>query len=304
MQDRNKGILYGVSAYLLWGFLPIYWKLLDNSGADVVLAHRIIWSFAFMTFFILFTGRTVEFISELKRIIKNRKTMVIITSASLIISLNWLTFIWAVQSGYVIQTSLGYYINPLVSVLLAVLFLKEQLSHAQIISFIIAGVAVTFLTFSYGVFPWISLLLAFTFAIYGLLKKIVRISAVFSLAIETLLVTPIALIYLLVVYRSNLGFIQGSISMNVLLVLAGAATAIPLLLFGSSVQFIPLSMAGILQYIAPTIMLFIGVFLYGEHFSLAHLITFVLIWISLIIYMVSSFKMRKKSHNMHEQSVN
>src|SRR5690625_2196218 len=176
MQNRNKGILYGVSAYLLWGFLPIYWKLLDNSGADVVLAHRIIWSFAFMSVFILVTGRTTDFMSELKRIIKNKKTMLIITSASIIISLNWLTFIWAVQAGYVIQTSLGYYINPLVSVLLGVLFLKEKLSHAHILSIIIAGGAVIFLTFSYGVFPWISLLLAFPFAIYGLLKKIVHLS--------------------------------------------------------------------------------------------------------------------------------
>src|SRR5690625_1622634 len=228
--------------------------------------------------------------------------MLIITSASIIISLNWLTFIWAVQAGYVIQTSLGYYINPLVSVLLGVLFLKEKLSHAQILSIIIAGGAVIFLTFSYGVFPWISLLLAFTFAIYGLLKKIVHISAVFSLAIETLLITPVALTYLLVIYRSNLGFIQGEMSMNLLLILAGAATAIPLLLFGISVQFIPLSMAGILQYIAPTIMLFLGVFLYGEHFTLAHLITFVLIWISLIIFMVSSFKSKDESDKIQEKA--
>lgn len=307
MQEQNikKGIFYGISAYVIWGFLPIYWKLLERASADVVLAHRIIWSFVFMIIFIVVTKQLTTFMKELKKILHHKRTLFIITSASLIISTNWLIFIWAVQAERVVQASLGYYINPLMSVLLGVLFLKEKLSPAQIISFILAGIGVLYLTISYGVFPWISLALAITFAVYGLLKKVVHISSTFSLAIETLIVTPIALLYLLVMFGGNLGFVNGagSVSVNLLLMAAGIATAIPLMLFGSSVQFIPLSMVGFLQYIAPTIMLFIGVFLNGEAFTSAHLFTFSLIWISLILYMSSSLQHKKKKETKRQKSV-
>ncbi len=307
MQEQNikKGIFYGISAYVIWGFLPIYWKLLERASADVVLAHRIIWSFVFMIIFIVVTKQLTTFMKELKKILHHKRTLFIITSASLIISANWLIFIWAVQAELVVQASLGYYINPLMSVLLGVLFLKEKLSPAQIISFILAGIGVLYLTISYGVFPWISLALAITFAVYGLLKKVVHISSTFSLAIETLIVTPIALLYLLVMFGGNLGFVNGagSVSVNLLLMAAGIATAIPLMLFGSSVQFIPLSMIGFLQYIAPTIMLFIGVFLNGEAFTSAHLFTFSLIWISLILYMSSSLQYKKKKETKRQKSV-
>ncbi|MEI3604294.1 EamA family transporter RarD [Pseudogracilibacillus sp. SE30717A] len=301
-QNIKKGVLYGLGAYLLWGFLPIYWKLLESASAEVVLAHRIIWSFVFMILFITITKRLKSFIKECKRILRHKRTILIISAASLIISANWLIFIWAVQAGYVIQTSLGYYINPLMSVLLGVLFLKEKLSPAQIISFLLAGIGVVYLTISYGVFPWISLSLAITFAVYGLLKKIVHLSSTFSLAIETLIVTPVALIYLLSMYGVNLGFVNGSAGTNGLLMISGIATAVPLLLFGSSVQFIPLSMVGFLQYIAPTIMLFIGVFLFGEEFTSAHLFTFSLIWISLILYMSTSIQKREKTNIKQEKS--
>lgn len=301
-QNIKKGVLYGLGAYLLWGFLPIYWKLLESASAEVVLAHRIIWSFVFMILFITITKRLKSFIKECKRMLRHKRTILIISAASLIISANWLIFIWAVQAGYVIQTSLGYYINPLMSVLLGVLFLKEKLSPAQIISFLLAGIGVVYLTISYGVFPWISLSLAITFAVYGLLKKIVHLSSTFSLAIETLIVTPVALIYLLSMYGVNLGFVNGSAGTNGLLMISGIATAVPLLLFGSSVQFIPLSMVGFLQYIAPTIMLFIGVFLFGEEFTSAHLFTFSLIWISLILYMSTSIQKREKTNIKQEKS--
>src|SRR5690625_4503160 len=170
-QNIKKGIFYGVSAYLLWGFLPIYWKLLESTSADVILAHRIIWSFLFMMIFIVVTKRLPTFLKECKRILHDKRTILIIVAASLFISTNWLIFIWAVQSGYVIQTSLGYYINPLMSVLFGVLFFKEKLTNAQTISTILAGIGVLYLTFSYGVFPWVSLSLAVSFAIYGVLKK-------------------------------------------------------------------------------------------------------------------------------------
>lgn len=299
MSTRKMGILYGVSAYLIWGLLPIYWKLIDEIAADVVLAHRIVWSFIFMLLFIVFTKRSEAFLDECKRIWQHKKTLWMITSASLVISLNWLTFIWSVQNDFVVQASLGYYINPLVSVLFAVIFLKETLTKGQVLASILAGIGVLYLTISYGVFPWISLTLAVSFALYGLLKKVVNINSSFSLAIETLIVTPIALLYLILAVGGNFGFSSAAMDSNLLLIAAGVATAVPLLLFGYSVLYIPLSMAGFLQYIAPTIMLCIGVFLYDEPFTVAHGITFSLIWISLILYMMSSLKGRR-SVNMKQ----
>lgn len=175
------------------------------------------------------------------------------------------------------------------------MFFKEKLSKTQIIACILAGVGVTYLTFSYGVFPWISLVLAVTFASYGLLKKVANVKASFSLAIETMIVTPVTLLYLFSMFGFSMGFAgQAPVSISLLL-FSGIATAVPLLLFGSSVLFIPLSMVGFLQYIAPTIMLFIGVVLFGEAFTSAHLITFTLIWISLILYMTSSLRQRRKT---------
>jgi|SRR5690625_1744297 len=296
MEDYNvkKGITSGVSAYLIWGFLPIYWKLLDHIHAGSVLAHRIIWSVIFMVVFLFITKRFNIFIQECKHIWHNKKIFLIIATAACIISVNWLIFIWAVHTERVIQVSLGYYINPLMSVLLGVLFFKEKLSAAQTFSFILAGIGVTYLTFSYGIFPWVSLSLAITFAVYGLLKKLIHIQSIFSLTIETLLMMPIALIYLYAIFGNTIGFDNESVGTIILLIASGIATAVPLLLFGSAVQFIPLSMAGFLQYIAPTIMLVLGVFLYGEEFTTAHLITFTLIWISLIVFMTSSINIRKK----------
>lgn len=292
-KNVKRGIILGISAYFIWGLLPMYWKLLDDTRADVVLAHRILWSFVFMILFIISTKKGKQFIKQCKKLLKNKKLLVVITSASAIISLNWLIFIWAVQHDRVVEVSLGYYINPLVSVLLGVFFLKERLSKAQTLSCILAGIGVIYLTLFYGVFPWIALLLASTFAIYGLLKKIVNIDSAFSLAMETFIVTPFALLYLLLVFGLNLGFHQELVSTNILLIVAGVATAVPLLLFGSSVLHIPLSMTGILQYIAPTMMLIIGVVLYDEIFTRAHLFTFILIWISLILFMTTSMKQDK-----------
>jgi len=296
------GIIYGLSAYLIWGFLPIYWKLLDNVNAGAVLSHRIIWSFIFMIIFILVTKKGTLFIQQCKDIFANKKVFITIVSASLIISLNWLVFIWAVQNGYVIQTSLGYYINPLISVLFGVVFLREKLSNLQLFSFILAGLGVLYLTFDYGVFPWVSFLLAITFASYGLLKKVANVNAVYGLAIETFIVTPIALFYLLITFGGDIGFAGTSASEAILLLLSGAATAVPLLLFGLSVINIPLTMAGFLQYIAPTIMLLIGVFMYNEPFTSAHGVAFTFIWMSLIIFMYSSFRKQNKHRKQHLSS--
>ncbi|ASK61998.1 protein RarD [Virgibacillus phasianinus] len=292
--DEKIGIIYTASSYLLWGFLPIYWKLIQEVPAGEILAHRIIWSFLFMVAVVLLSRKWRAFMHECKVIIKDKRKLIGISLASITISLNWLTYIWAVNSGHVIQASLGYYINPLVSILLGIIVLNESLTRRQLLSFILAGAAVIYLTFSYGVFPWVALSLAFSFGLYGLLKKMVDISVMFGLAIETMIVTPLALIYV-PVFTDNTFVHNDMLSgTNLLLIGAGIATAIPLLLFASGAKKIPLSMVGFLQYIAPTIMLILGVFLYHETFSLSHLVSFSLIWVALIIYMGSSYRRPSK----------
>jgi len=299
-KEERAGILYITAAYIFWGFLPIYWKLIDHVPADEILAHRIVWSFILMICIVLSLRKWTPFIRECKRIFNNKKQLLCITSASIVISLNWLTYIWAVNSNYVIQASLGYYINPLVSILLGMLVLNETLTKRQWISFAIAGIGVLYLTFSFGVFPWVSLVLAFTFGLYGLLKKMVDISAMFGLAIETMIVTPIAGIYLFAFPTQTFSLNNFFSGTGVLLIGAGIATAIPLLLFASGAKHIPLAMIGFLQYIAPTIMLVLGVFLFKETFSTAHFIAFALIWIALIIYMGSI--RRKPIGNQNQQN--
>ncbi|MFC4558160.1 EamA family transporter RarD [Virgibacillus kekensis] len=288
-QDSKAGILYAAGAYLLWGFLPIYWKLVNEVPPGEILAHRIVWSFIFMIIVVLFVRKWKLFLKECVVILKDRKKLIGITLASIVISINWLSYIWAVNNDHVIQASLGYYINPLVSILLGMIVLKETLTRRQTLSFVLAAIGVTYLTVSYGVFPWVSLTLAFSFGMYGLLKKMVDVGAMFGLTIETMIVTPIALIFLLAVPDSSLLSADTMISATGLLLFgAGAVTAIPLLLFASGAKKIPLSMVGFLQYIAPTIMLILGVFVYDETFSRAHLISFSLIWVALIIYMGSA----------------
>ena len=291
-QQVNKGIMFGVAAYIIWGLLPIYWKVLDVVRADVVFAHRILWSFLFILLYIALTNRISPFLTELKRILNHKKIFLAIVAASIVIGANWLVFIWAVQSNYVIQASLGYYMNPLMNVLFGVLILQERLSRLQQISVALAAVGVIYLTVSYNVFPWVSIILATSFAIYGLLKKIANLDATFSLMIETAVLTPFALLYLLYQFGGSLGF-QSLVSTNLLLLSTGVATAVPLLLFGVAVIHIPLSLTGFLQYIAPTLMLIIGVILYKEPFTMDHFITFLFIWSSVVLYMVSTFKRKR-----------
>ncbi|GIO26771.1 EamA family transporter RarD [Ornithinibacillus bavariensis] len=303
--ERNTdkiGVLYATFAYILWGFLPIYWKLIDHISAGEILAHRIIWSFVFMVLVVLFARKWSGFIDECKAILHDKKKLISITLASIVISLNWLTYIWAVNSDHVIQASLGYYINPLVSILLAIIVLKEKLTRSQTLSVILAGVGVLYLTFSYGVFPWVSIFLAVTFALYGLFKKVVDIPAMFGLTIETMIVTPIALIYLLTLPENAFSFSAGSTQDNLFLMGAGIATAIPLLMFASGTKRIPLAMVGFLQYIAPTIMLIIGVFVYHETFQTEHLISFGFIWLALLIYLGSVYRFPvKKMKSLDQQ---
>lgn len=292
LSEHSLGVIYAAFAYFLWGLLPIYWKLLDHVSADEILANRVFWSFLFMLVILVFTQKWAEFTRTLRQFKANKRVLLALVGASVLISINWYLYIWAVNSNHMVEASLGYYINPLVSVLLGVLFLKERLSLAQYISFLLALIGVLILTFSYGVFPWVSIVLALSFGLYGLTKKLIKVDSSIGLTLETMVVAPIAAFYLGKLFiNGTSSFVGVSWSTTFLLAGAGAATALPLLYFAKGAQRIPLSMVGFLQYIAPTLTLILGIFVYHESFSKIHLLSFMFIWAALTLYTISKSKL-------------
>ena len=282
----RKGILFGIGAYALWGFFPIYWKLLHPVPALQVIGHRIVWSFVVLIVYILVTGKWPRFRGDAFKL----RTIGIYSIAGLLLSVNWLVYVWGVNAGFIVETSLGYFINPLLSVLLGVFFLKERLRLAQWFPVILASIGVIYLTFVYGRLPWIALLLALSFGFYGLAKKLAPLGSLFGLTLETGIVLPAALIYLAVMEAGGSGaFLHDGMSIDLLLIGAGIVTTIPLLMFASAAREIPLTMVGILQYIAPTLQFLIGVFLYNEPFDRFHLIGFGIVWAALIIFWFENF---------------
>ena len=282
----NKGIWNGLAAYALWGFFPIYWKLLQQVPALQVIGHRIGWSFLLLIAVILFTNQWKNF----RAAAFTAKVIAIYAIAGVLLTINWLIYVWGVNSGYIVETSLGYFINPLISVLLGVLFLRERLRLAQWIPIGLAAAGVLYLTVTYGRLPWIALSLAFSFGIYGLVKKLAPLGSLYGLTLETALVFPVALIYLVFVEATGTGaFLHGGALTAILLIGTGAVTSIPLLMFASAARQIPLTMIGVLQYIAPTIQFLIGVFLYHEPFDQSRLIGFSLVWLALIFFWVENY---------------
>lgn len=282
----NKGIWYGIAAYAMWGFFPIYWKLLHEIPAIQLLGHRIVWSFLLLAAFILLTKQAGDF----RSVAFNRRTLGIYTIAGVLLSANWLIYVWSVNAGFIVETSLGYFINPLLSVLFGVIFLRERLRLAQWVPVIIAAIGVTYLTVAYGRPPWIALSLAVTFGLYGLVKKLSPLGSVYGLTLETGIVFPIALLYLIVVQAGGAGeFLRDGFTIDLLLIGAGVVTTIPLLMFASAAKQIPLNMIGVLQYFAPTIQFLIGVFIYKEPFDHTRLIGFGIVWLALIIFWVENF---------------
>ncbi|CAN7260424.1 EamA family transporter RarD [Rossellomorea sp. LjRoot5] len=295
MKQDQAGILYMAFSYLLWGILPIYWKWVNHVSADEILANRIFWSFWFMLLFLFVSKRWREFTNYLKTSLTKKKQLFALLVASLLISTNWFIYIWAVNTNQMVEASLGYYINPLVSVLLGVFILKESLSKAQIISFGLAAIGVLILTLSYGEFPWIAVGLAFSFGLYGLAKKLIQVESSIGLTLETMTIAPLSLIYLGYMYKEGtLSLFHVSVGTDLLLMGAGAATAIPLLFFSKGAQQIPLYMVGFLQYIAPTITLILGIFMYHEEFSVTHLVSFMFIWLALTVFTASRVQYARK----------
>lgn len=279
----NKGMLYAIGAYLLWGFFPIYWKALHALPALEILSSRIVWSLLFIGL-LLAQRRRWRWLAEARR---DWRVLLLYLLSGAILAVNWYTYIWAVNVDRVVETSLGYFINPLLSVLLGVLLLRERLRQGQWTAVVVAAAGVIYLTFVYGRLPWVALTLALSFGIYGYIRKTGALGALEGLALETAWMFLPALLYLLLLQAQGIGhFGHVDAWTTLLLVGSGVATAVPLLWFGLAARRIPLSTIGILQYIAPTCQFLIGVFLYDEPFSRNQLLGFSLIWLALLIYTV------------------
>lgn len=297
MNEEKKGIFNAIGAYAIWGIFPLYWKLLDHVNSMEILLGRVIWSFVFTTIFVLLLGQRHNLITDLKFLWQNQKQFWSLAAASLFISVNWYVYIWAVTNDHVLQSSLGYYINPLISVLFGLMFFKEKLSRATIVSVIIAMVGVLVLTINSGSVPWVALLLALSFAVYGVLKKKIQLDAARGLAIETLFILPFAFGYYVYLYsQSDMAFLHINIKTDILMVLSGIVTAIPLVLFAKGAQRIPLYLMGFIQYLSPTIVLLLGVLLYKEPFSQVEFTAFSCIWVALLIFSVSKVIETRRRH--------
>lgn len=293
--EYKKGIFFALGAYVLWGILPIYWELIHHIGAFEILAFRIIFSAIFMIF-ILIIGKNQRqaFIRDVNQLVTHPIQLVAIGVAGYVITINWGTFIWAVTNGHVLQSSLGYYINPLVSILLALIFLKERFNKFEWLAILFAFIGVLYMTLKVGEFPIVALMLAFSFGIYGLLKKVVHIDAISSITVECIVTAPAGLIYVGYLWQQH----QLSFGMNMSsfwLLFSGAITAIPLILFSAGAKRIPLSLTGFIQYVGPTIMFVLGIFLFNEPFDINQLITFIFIWIGIVLYSTSQYlKMKRR----------
>jgi chloramphenicol-sensitive protein RarD len=288
----RKGLIYGAGAYLMWGFFPLYFKALQSVPALEIMVNRVVWSFLFLALVLLVLQEWPTW----RRAIRQPRVFKIYVPAAFLLAANWLIYIYGVNSGQVVETSLGYFINPLLSVALGVVFLGEALRPGQWAAIGLAGSAVLYLTLQYGSLPWIALALAFTFGIYGLLKKLAPLGALHGLSLETAILFLPGIAYLL--YGASQGsnaFVSGSWTIMILLALSGVITAIPLLLFASAAHSIPLYMIGILQYIAPTCQLLLGVLVFQEPFTPARRVGFILIWAALALYSLEGYLYRRQN---------
>jgi len=285
----KSGIWYALGAYVLWGLFPIYWKWLQHVPALEVIGHRIGWSFILLMIVIIVTKQWRKFRSTL-----TRRVLGLYLIAGILLSFNWLIYVWGVNSEHVVETSLGYFINPLLSVLLGMIFLKERLRPLQWLPIGLAALGVIYLTWTYGSLPWIALSLAFTFGFYGLVKKTSPLGSLYGLTLETGWVFLPAIGYL--IYAESVGqgaFGHTGVVSDLLMIGAGVVTTIPLLMFASAAKRIPLTMVGIMQYIAPTLQFLLGVLIYKEPFTSTSLIGFSLVWAALIVFWIEGMYARQ-----------
>jgi chloramphenicol-sensitive protein RarD len=286
----NRGNWEAVGAYGLWGLLPVYWKWLSHISPVQILSHRIVWSFFFLFAAVLALRQWKIF----SRAIRQPKVVPVYILAAGLVTVNWFVYVWAVNAGFIVETALGYFINPLLSVLIGVIFLRERLRPWQWVPVGLAGLGILCLTITYGSPPWIALTLASAWATYGLVKKLAPLGSLHGLTLETgILLLPVVA-YLLYTDKTGQGaFLHRGVSSDLLLIGAGLATTAPLFLFASAVQRIPLSTIGLLQYIAPTIQFFIGLLIYKEPFTPARLIGFAFVWAALLIFALEGYLARR-----------
>ncbi len=285
MSEQRRGFLLGVAAYSCWGLFPLYWPLLEPAGAAEILGHRIVWSVVVMGVLVVLLRRG----ARLRTLVRSRRSRVFLTAAAFVITLNWGAYIWGVNNGHVVETSLGYFINPLVTVLMGVLILRERLRAVQWAAMAVATAAVVVLTVDTGRPPWIAVILAFSFGTYGLLKKTAGAGAVESLTLETVVLAPFALGFLVWLSSRGEGNFAGHGADHVLLLaVSGVVTAVPLICFGAAATRVPMTTLGLLQYLAPMIQFGIGVGVRHEAMSGARWFGFTLVWVALLVLTVES----------------
>jgi len=287
--ESRRGLLLGATAYVLWGAFPLYWPLLEPAGAFEILAHRILWSLVTMGLLVLLLRRG----GVVRGLIADRRVFGLLALAACLVTVNWATYIWGVNNGHVVETSLGYFINPLVTVLMGVFILGERLRGWQWAAMAVATLAVVVLTVAYGKLPWIALTLAFSFGFYGLVKKKVGsgVDSITSLSVETLVLAPFAAVTMVALTLNQAATVTGYGSAHFWLMAAsGAVTAVPLVFFGASAARLPLTTIGMLQYLAPTLQLIIATLVLHEHMSPERWIGFGMVWLGLIILTVDALR--------------
>lgn len=292
----KKGLLLAFGSYIAWGFLSIFWKLMSGVDAYEVFSYRMMSTMLTMLLYFLLFGRMNKLKTEVSGLLANKSELISMILASFLISINWLVFIYAVGHGQATAASLGYYINPLFSVLLAVVFLKENLENFTKISLAFALLGVLILTVQSGHLPIVSILLPFSFGTYGMIKKNVTLSSDVAVFVETIIVTPFVLIFILFFAKHTPS--DYTVSQIVYLILSGIITAIPLLLFAEALKQAPLNVVGFVQYVSPTIQLAVAIFLFHETFKLENLYGFAAIWLAIIVFIIGQVMLMKKTKNM------
>lgn len=299
MSDKSvkAGIIFAIAAYTMWGIAPIYFKLLTQVPALEIVMHRIVWSVLVLCVLLIVRRK----FSQVLKAIRDPKIIRTLTFSGLLLAVNWLVFIWAVNNDRMLDASLGYFINPLFNVLLARLFLQERLTRLQLLAVFVALAGVMFLIFSQAQIPWIALVLAVTFSIYGLLRKKVTVDSMPGLFIESCIMLPFALLYWLVADTSSGNMLENSIDLNTTLMLAGVVTTAPLLCFTAAARRIRYTTLGFFQYIGPSLMFLLAVLHFQEPLDMARVVTFVFVWFGLLIYVYDSLRVYRKSRQYHQQ---
>ena len=281
-------MIAALSTYLIWGVLPLYWNLLARAEANEILAHRIIWSFFFMVVVLMVTKRWQSFKEDCRALWQNKKRGAILLLAAFTISLNWLTYIWAVNHGHVIDTSIGYYINPLMSVLFGIVFFRERISGLKKISLLLAAIGIVLMTYQLGKLPWVAVVLAVSFSVYGALKKQLHLNPFSSITLETLLMAPFAVPYIGMLMMSPANhFSLATPDLALYLMGTGVVTAVPLVLFSYGANLLPLNVLGFFQYISPTIGLLLGIFFFHETFGMAQISALGFVWAAIVLFTVA-----------------